>query len=300
MKRMKRKTNSEGTLWTFPFILASAVLVIVFAATIFAPFIAPWDPNQLDLRQIFASPSPEHLLGTDKTGRDIFSRILFFFFLTLSGAFAVVAISMILGIPAGLFAGYYGGKADKIMMWVTNIIVSFPPLLLAFVFVAVFGSGFEKVVLALGVIYVPMLARTTRSIVLTQRNQTYVEAVEAMGYGTGKILFKHILPNCMPTILVQVTLDIGNAILDLAAMSFLGLGVKPPVSDWGAMLEDGRVYLLTQPLQALAPGIMIVVTVVAINVFVEEIRKYLNPSERRLPTYRQLVKRGLIAEEAGR
>ena len=247
---MKSKRKSEGTIWTIPFIISLAVLLIILFTTIFAQYIAPWDPEMLDLKNVLASPSAEHLLGTDKTGRDIFSRILFGGRLTLSGAFAVVAISMVIGIPLGLFAGYYGGKADKALMMATNIIISFPPLLLAFVLIAIFGRGFSKVVVALGIIYVPMLARTTRSVVLTQKSRTYVEAAEAMGYGTGKILFGHILPNCMPTILIQVTLDIGNAILDLAAMSFLGLGVEAPQSDWGAMLEDGRVYLLTKPLQA--------------------------------------------------
>ena len=293
---MKRKKKQEGTLWTIPFIASAAVLLVILIFTIFAPVLSPWDPNKLDLTQVFATPSAAHLLGTDKTGRDIFSRILYGGRMTLSGSFAIVLISMIFGIPLGLFAGYKGGKFDKAVMWITNIIVSFPPL----IFVAVFGSGFGKVVLALGVIYVPMLARTTRSIVLTEKNKTYVEAAQAMGYGTSKILFFHILPNCIPTILVQVTLDIGNAILDLAAMSFLGLGVQPPISDWGSMLEDGRVYLLTQPMQALAPGFMIVIAVVAINVFVEEIRKFMNPSERKLPSRRQLIRRGLISKEVER
>ena len=297
---MKRKKKQEGTLWTIPFIASAAVLLVILIFTIFAPVLSPWDPNKLDLTQVFATPSAAHLLGTDKTGRDIFSRILYGGRMTLSGSFAIVLISMIFGIPLGLFAGYKGGKFDKAVMWITKIIVSFPPLLLGFIFVAVFGSGFGKVVLALGVIYVPMLARTTRSIVLTEKNKTYVEAAQAMGYGTSKILFFHILPNCIPTILVQVTLDIGNAILDLAAMSFLGLGVQPPISDWGSMLEDGRVYLLTQPMQALAPGFMIVIAVVAINVFVEEIRKFMNPSERKLPSRRQLIRRGLISKEVER
>lgn len=294
---MKSKKN-EGTIWTIPFIISLAMLVFILLATILAPYIAPWDPELLDLKNVLASPTAEHILGTDKTGRDIFSRILFGGRLTLSGAFAVVAISMVIGIPLGLFAGYYGGKIDRALMMLTNIIISFPPLLLAFVLIAIFGRGFSKVVVALGIIYVPMLARTTRSVVLTQKSRTYVEAAEAMGFGTGRILFSHILPNCMPTILIQVTLDIGNAILDLAAMSFLGLGVEAPQSDWGAMLEDGRVYLLTKPLQALAPGIIIIITVVAINVFVEEIRKYINPSERKLPSYRKLIKRGIIPKEA--
>lgn len=294
---MNRRKN-EGTIWTIPFIISLAVLVFILLATILAPIIAPWDPDALDLKNVLASPSAEHLLGTDKTGRDIFSRILFGGRLTLSGAFSVVAISMVIGIPLGLFAGYHGGKVDRALMMATNVIISFPPLLLAFVLIAIFGRGFSKVVVALGIIYVPMLARTTRSVVLTQKSLTYVEAAEAMGYGTGKILFGHILPNCLPTTLIQVTLDIGNAILDLAAMSFLGLGVEAPDSDWGAMLEDGRVYLLTKPLQALAPGIVIIITVVAINVFVEEIRKYMNPSERRLPSYKELVKKGYISKEA--
>ena len=297
MSDRKNRKKQEGSIWTIPFVVSTIVLLIILIFTIFAPFLAPWDPNKLDLTQVFATPSVQHLLGTDKTGRDIFSRILYGGRMTLSGSFAIVLISMAFGIPLGLFAGYLGGKVDKVMMWVTNIIVSFPPLLLGFIFVAVFGSGFEKVVVALGIIYVPMLARTTRSIVLTEKNKTYVEAAQAMGYGTGKILFYHILPNCIPTSLVQVTLDIGNAILDLAAMSFLGLGVKPPVSDWGSMLEDGRVYLLTQPMQALAPGFMIVIAVVAINVFVEEIRKYMNPSERKLPSRKKLIKRGWISKE---
>lgn len=287
--KMNVKKGQEGTIWTIPFIISALILLTIMVFTIFAPLLAPWEPNKLDLTNVFAAPGTEHILGTDKTGRDIFSRIIYGGRLTLSGAVCVVLISMIIGIPLGLLSGYKGGKLDKAVMWVSNVVISFPPLLLAFIFVAVFGSGFEKVVAALGVIYVPMLFRTTRTLVLTEKNKTYVEAAEAMGYGTGKILFRHIFPNCVSTILVQVTLDVGNAILDLAAMSFLGLGVKPPVSDWGSMLEDGRVYLLTQPLQALAPGIVIAITVVSVNIFVEEIQKYMDPSERKLTLKKKMA-----------
>ena len=186
---------------------------------------------------------------------------------------------------------------DKVLMRITDVIIAFPPLLLAFIFAAAFGRGFSKAVMALGIIYVPMLSKLVRSLVLMERNKTYVEAARSIGYGTGRILFGHILPNCLPTMLVQLTLDIGTAILDLASMSFLGLGVQAPTSDWGAMLEDGRIYLTTYPLQALAPGIVIVITVVALNVFCDGVRQYMNPVERKLPSYRKLLKKGLIFQE---
>lgn len=292
-----RKKKSEGTLFTVPVIVSMVFLIIIVLGTLLAPLLAPYDPDKLDLLNVFAGPSSEHLLGTDKTGRDILSRLLYGGRMTLTGAFAIVGISIVIGVPVGLLSGYYGGKVDKILMRITDVIIAFPPLLLAFIFAAAFGRGFSKAVLALGIIYVPMLSKLVRSLVLMERNKTYVEAAQSIGYGTGRILFGHILPNCLPTMLVQLTLDIGTAILDLASMSFLGLGVQAPTSDWGAMLEDGRIYLTTYPLQALAPGIVIVVTVVALNVFCDGVRQYMNPVERKLPSYKKLLKKGLIFKE---
>ncbi|HIU03050.1 MAG TPA: ABC transporter permease [Candidatus Onthocola gallistercoris] len=292
-----KKKKSEGTLFTIPVIVSMILLIIILLATLLAPVIAPYDPDKLDLKNVFAGPCAEHLLGTDKTGRDILSRLLYGGRMTLTGAFAIVGISIVIGVPVGLLAGYYGGKVDKVLMRITDVIIAFPPLLLAFIFAAAFGRGFSKAVMALGIIYVPMLSKLVRSLVLMERNKTYVEAARSIGYGTGRILFGHILPNCLPTMLVQLTLDIGTAILDLASMSFLGLGVQAPTSDWGAMLEDGRIYLTTYPLQALAPGIVIVITVVALNVFCDGVRQYMNPVERKLPSYRKLLKKGLIFQE---
>lgn len=292
-----KKKKSEGTLFTIPVIVSLVILLIVIFSTLLAPMIAPYDPDALDLKNVFAGPSSLHLLGTDKTGRDILSRLLYGGRMTLTGAFAIVGISIVIGVPVGLFSGYYGGKVDKILMRITDVIIAFPPLLLAFIFVAAFGRGFSKAVGALGIIYVPMLSKLIRSLVLMERNKTYVEAARSIGYGTGRILFGHILPNCLPTMLVQLTLDIGSAILDLAAMSFLGLGVQAPTSDWGAMLEDGRIYLTTYPMQALAPGFVIVITVVALNVFCDGVRQYMNPVERKLPGYKKLLKKGLIFKE---
>lgn len=289
--------NSEketGKFFTVPVILSLIILLVIVFMTVFAPLLAPCDPDEVDLLHVFQGPSSAHLLGTDKTGRDIFSRILYGGRTTLLGALAVVGISIIIGVPLGMFSGYYGGRTDKIIMRVTDIVISFPPLLLAFILVAAFGRGFSKAVWALGIIYVPMLSRLTRSLVLSEKNKTYVEAAKSIGYNDMRIIFGHIFPNCISTLLVQLTLDVASAILDLAAMSFLGLGVQAPQSDWGAMLESGRIYLTSYPLQAIAPGIVMSITIIALNVFVEGVQRYLNPSERKLPSYKKLVKMRLI------
>lgn len=284
----------EGKLFTANVNIALIVLCFIVFITVFAPLLAPYNPDELDLLNVFKGFSPEHLLGTDKTGRDIFSRLLFGGRTTLLGALAVVLISIVIGVPLGLFSGYYGGRVDNIIMRITDVIISIPPLMLAFIFVAAFGRGFSKAVWALGIIYVPMLSRLTRSLVLVEKNKTYVEAGKSIGYNDMKIIFGHILPNCVSTLLVQLTLDVASAILDLAAMSFLGLGVQAPQSDWGAMLEEGRIYLTSHTIQAIAPGIMMSLTVISLNVFVDGIQRYLNPVERKLPSYRKLVKMRLI------
>ncbi len=289
-----KKGKEKGKLFTVPVIISLFILVIIVFSTVLASILAPYDPDSVDLLHVFQGVSREHLLGTDKTGRDIFSRLLFGGRTTLLGALGIVGISIIIGIPLGLLSGYYGGKVDKVIMRITDIIISVPPLLLAFIFVAAFGRGFGKAVWALGIIYVPMLSRLTRSLVLVEKNKTYVEAAKSVGYNDIRIIFGHILPNCVSTLLVQLTLDVASAILDLAAMSFLGLGVQAPQSDWGAMLEEGRIYLTTYPLQAIAPGIVMSVTVITLNIFVDGVQRYLNPMERKLPSYKRLVKMHLV------
>ncbi len=289
-----KKGKEKGKLFTIPVILSLIILVIIVFSTVLASVLAPYDPDSVDLLHVFQGVSREHLLGTDKTGRDIFSRLLFGGRTTLLGALGIVGISIIIGIPLGLVSGYYGGKLDKVIMRITDIIISIPPLLLAFIFVAAFGRGFGKAVWALGIIYVPMLSRLTRSLVLVEKNKTYVEAAKSIGYNDIRIIFGHILPNCVSTLLVQLTLDVASAILDLAAMSFLGLGVQAPQSDWGAMLEEGRIYLTTYPLQAIAPGIVMSITVITLNIFVDGVQRYLNPMERKLPSYKKLVKMHLV------
>ncbi len=294
MKREKKL----GRLFTPSVLLSMAVLLVILVCVCCAHLLAPYDPEAIDLTSILRLPSAEHLLGTDKTGRDILARLLYGGRTSLLGALGIVAISIVIGVPTGLFSGYYGGKFDAVLMRVCDVIVSFPALLLAFVFVAAFGRGLFNAVLALGIIYVPMLAKLTRSLVLVEKNKTYVEAARSIGFSDLRILFGEILPNCVATMMVELTLDLGYAILDLASMSFLGLGVQPPTADWGAMLQEGRVYLATNPLCAVAPGVVIIATVVALNVFSDGIQSYLDPSRRRLPSIRRYRKR-LARQAAG-
>jgi peptide/nickel transport system permease protein len=168
------------------------------------------------------------------------------------------------------------------------VLLSFPTLLLAFVFVSGFGRGLGSAVLALGIVYVPMLMRLVRSLTLVEKNKVYIEAARSIGFSTPRILFVHILPNCASTILVQLTLDIGYAILGLASLSFLGLGVQPPAADWGAMLEEGKNFLMLNPLLSLAPGGIIALTVLSLNLFCDGVQQYLNPTERALPSFEKI------------
>jgi peptide/nickel transport system permease protein len=282
------------SLFTVPMILSALVLLTVLFIALAGEIVATHDPNKLDITQPLAQPSKEHILGTDKTGRDLFSRLMLGSRITILSAFCVVIISALIGIPFGMAAGYFGGFVDTLLMRISDIILSFPSLLLAFVFVAAFGRGISNSVLAIGIVYVPALAKLARSITLVEKNKVYVEAAHSIGYSDLRILVNEIFPNCIATLIVQMTLDIGYAILDLAAMSFLGLGVQPPTADWGAMLADGRIVLIVRPLLCLAPGAMIIITVTSLNIFGDCVRTWLEPSQRRLPSIRSLKQKAAV------
>ena len=296
----KLKKKQEGKLFTLPVLLAAAVLAAIIFVCIFAPLISPYSPTEQNLADSLALPSMRHLLGADKVGRDLLTRLFYGGRTTLLCAIGVVLFSIIVGVPFGLLSGYYGGIADTLIGRICDVILSFPSLLLAFVFVAGFGRNMLNAVIALGIVYVPMLTRLVRSLTLVEKNKTYVEAAASIGYSNKRIMFLHILPNCVSTIIVQITLDLGYAILDLAALSFLGLGVQPPTADWGAMLDEGRNYLLQNPLLALAPGIVIILTVVALNIVSDGFHQYFEPSQRKLPSFKQAdaQKRSAAAKEA--
>lgn len=288
---IKMNQNKEGRLFTVSVTIALVVLLLIIFCCIFAPIISPYSPTEQDLSCSLAKPSMQHLLGADKNGRDLLTRLFYGGRTTLLSALGVVGLSIVIGVPLGLFSGFYGGKIDMIIGRVCDVILAFPSLLLAFVFVAGFGRGIRNSVVALGIVYVPMLFRLVRSLTLVEKNKTYVEAATSIGFSDMRIMFRHILPNCVSTITVQVTLDIAYAILDLAALSFLGLGVQPPTADWGAMLDEGRNFLLQNPLLALAPGFVIIITVVALNIFSDGLHQYFEPIQRKLPTFEQYEKK---------
>lgn len=295
----RSKRRSVGRLFTPAVTVAFVVLILILLACVLAPLIAPYDPNAGDLTNTLAMPSREHLLGTDQNGRDLFSRILYGGRTALTSALGVVLISMLLGIPLGLISGYRGGFLDTVIMRCCDVLLSFPSLLLAFIFVAGLGRNTYNAVLALGIVYVPMLTRLTRSLTLVEKNKVYVSACVCLGYSEPRIIYRHILPNCISTILVQLTLDVGYALLDLAALSFLGLGTQPPQADWGAMLDEGRAVLLLNPFLSLVPGLIIVVVVVALNLFSDGLHQYLDPAQTDLPSFRTYERKYLKKNPRG-
>lgn len=252
---------------------------LVFIA-VFAPYIAPYDPVNGVMADCLQTPSSEHLLGTDELGRDILSRVIFGARISLRVGLLAVAIALSIGTVLGSIAGYYGGKLDLLIMRVMDIILSFPSLLLAIAFMAVLGRGVENAVIAISIVTMPEYARIVRGSVLSVKENEYVQAARAIGNRDGGIIFKHILPNVMSPIIVRGTLGISVAILETAALGFLGLGVQPPDAEWGTMLGAGRNYLFNAPHLVYFPGIAITLTVMAFNLLGDGLRDALDPRLR--------------------
>lgn len=273
--------------WRSPFfrnrlaVVSGFVLLLLLIIVIAAPLIATHDPAKQDLANSLKPPSAEHWLGTDKQGRDIWSRLVYGARPTLIGAIFVVLIAYSIGVPLGLVSAYYGGRVDTIIMRCLDMLLAFPALLLAILIVATFGRGITNTVIALGIVYVPAIARVVRGATLVQRNQTYTEAAHSMGMGDNRILFRHLLPNVASPILVQGSNDLAYAILDIAALSFLGLGIQPPDPDWGSMLSEGRSYLLLSPYVSIFSGVAIMIAVISFNLFSDGLRAQLDPKQRK-------------------
>ena len=260
--------------------VAGILISAIALAALFAPVVAPYDPDRQDLSSSLAAPSRAHILGTDRLGRDLASRLAYGGRTTLLSALLVVAISTAAGTALGLVAGYRGGWIDSLLSRAFDVLLAFPALLLALVVAAAFGRGVENAIASLSVVYVPMITRIVRSACMVERRLPYVEAGRALGFSSARIMFRHILPNIAPLLLVQVAIDFGYSMLDLAAMSFLGLGVQPPVSDWGAMLSEARASLLVAPRLALAPGLAIMIVVVAFNLLGDALKERLDSRPR--------------------
>ena len=249
------------------FAVAVGVLLLLVLTAVLAPLLAPGDPYEVNLSDSLAPPSPEHLLGADDSGRDILSRLVYGARTSLLGPLAVVALSTFFGVAIGLVAGWRGGWADAVLSRAQEVVFAFPGLLVAVLVVAVLGPGHLAPVLAMAIAFVPYVGRLVRSLVLQERQRTYVSAYRVAGFSGFSVALRHVLPNVAGVVLAQGVVNFGYALMDLAALSYLGLGVQPPTADWGAMVSDGQTAILEGALvQALAPGVVIVIAVVAFTV----------------------------------
>jgi peptide/nickel transport system permease protein len=258
-------------------LVGGGILVLLVAVAVLAPLLAPQDPLQQDLYGRLQPPSRAHLMGTDDFGRDILSRIIYGSRISLRIGLVAITAALLLGTTLGLWAGYWGGAVDMIIMRFMDLLLAFPSILLAIAIVAVTGPGIDNTIMAVCVVLIPQFARLVRSSVLSVREMAYVEAARAIGAGQARILFVSVLPNCMAPIIVQTTLSLGTAILDAAGLSFLGLGAQPPTPEWGAMLAGGRELLLKAPWVMTFPGLAIFTVVLALNLFGDGLRDALDP-----------------------
>ncbi|GAA2772446.1 ABC transporter permease [Streptomyces showdoensis] len=242
-------------------------VLLVVAAALFAPLLVPYDPNAVDLGNALAGPSPEHLLGVDAAGRDTLSRLLLGARTSLLGPLGVVLFSTVAGVVVGMAAAWRGGWLDSLLSRSTELVFAFPGMLLAILIISIYGEGLLAPVLALAVAYLPYVSRLTRSLVLAERARPYVSAYQVQGHSALQICLRHVLPNIAPVVLAQSTINFGYALMDLAGLSFLGLGVPALTPDWGRMVFDGQTAVQHgYPLSAILPCALIVLTVVAFNV----------------------------------
>ncbi len=255
------------------------VTALVFVA-VFAPVIAPYDPYAQDLLNRLSKSSAEHLLGTDELGRDILSRIIYGCRISLSVGVISQAIALLIGFFSGVVAGYFGGKVDAVISFVIQVFSSFPFLLFAIVIMFVLGPGLINLYVALGLLMWTTTARLVRGDVMRLKGSEYIQSCMLSGGSSWRIITKHLLPNCVSTLIVTSTLGIPNAIMSEASLSFLGLGVNPPTASWGAMISSSQAYIQVNPLYSIATGIAIIITVMAFNLLGDALRDALDPKMR--------------------
>ena len=260
-----------------PALIAAILLVLLVLTAIIGPYLAPQDPLAMDLDSLKQPPSKAHLLGTDSKGRDIFSRIVYGARISLAIGIVASALSLCIGIFFGLIAGYFGGRTDIILSQIFDIFLAFPSLLLAIGISAVMPPGLVSAMLAITLVGWAGFARLVRGLALSLKEQTYVEASRALGARPARILYKHILPNALPLILVAGSLRVGGFILLEAALSFLGLGVQPPTPTWGSMISLNRAYINSAPWMVIFPGLAISITVICFNILGDFLRDKLDP-----------------------
>lgn len=258
---------------------ASIILIWILIA-IFAPLISRYNPNIVDVAIRLQPPSAKHWLGTDALGRDVYARLVYGSQISLFTGFVVVIVAAIVGTLLGGIAAYSRGKLEELIMRITDLVFCFPPIILALAIAAALGIGATNTIIAMLVVWWPKFARLARSLIIVQRSQEYVEAAMVLGLSPARILIRHIIPNSIGPLIVLVTLDIGNAIITFAGLSFLGLGVIPPMPEWGSMVGEGR-ELIEQWWVAAFPGLAILTIVVGFNFLGDGIRDWLDPKSRR-------------------
>ena len=279
----RRPLASSRRRWLRRYLLAAgggAIILFWLVMMLFAPVIAPQGYSEVDLSLQLLPPSTAHLLGTDELGRDVFARIVYGARISLPTGIIVALVGGVLGTLYGGLAAYARGRLEEIMMRVTDLSLCFPPLILAMAIAAGLGIGWTNTMIAMIVVWWPKYARVSRSLVIVQRSLEYVEAARVMGYGSGRILLRHILPNTLGPLITLVTLDIGNAIITFAGLNFLGLGVVPPTPEWGAMVSQGRTLIFQWWVSAF-PGLAIFTVVMGFNFLGDGLRDWLDPRAKR-------------------
>ena len=263
------------------------VFLLLVLTAIFAPMIAPHDPTQQFRDALLVPPfweeggRAEFLLGTDAVGRDMLSRLIYGAQYSLFIGIVVVAIALTGGIVIGLVAGFYGGWVDSVIMRVMDVVLAFPSLLLALVLVAILGPGLTNAMIAIAIVYQPHFARLTRAAVMSEKAREYVSAARVAGASNLRLMFRTILPNCLAPLIVQATLSFSSAVLDSAALGFLGMGAQPPASEWGTMLAEAREFILRAWWVVTFPGLAILISVLAINLMGDGLRDALDPKLKR-------------------
>lgn len=274
------KQNKAAVVGLCIIIMLVLISLVVWVSNLLGIQVLPYDPNYSDMSKSFIHPNAEHWFGTDQLGRDMFSRVMDGTKISLFVGVAAVSISLTVGVVLGAIAGYRGGRTDTIIMRFMDMILAIPSILLAIAFMAALGKGLDKAVIAIGLVSIPEYARIVRGSILSIKESDYVQAAKVIGNRDSRIIFKHILPNIVSLIVVRATLGISTAVLDTAALGFLGLGVQPPFAEWGDMLGRARGFIFTAPYTLIFPGIAITITVLAFNLLGDGLRDALDPKSR--------------------
>lgn len=283
---LARAPRASRSFWTLTLdrllhdrtgVIGVLILSLLISAALFAPWLSRADPFAIGNGMPFAPPSSTHPFGTDDLGRDVFSRVLYGARVSLRVALLSVTAALVVGVPLGLAAGYFGGLVDGVISRLFDTIFAFPAILIGIGFVAVLGPDLQNVIIAVAIINIPTIGRLVRATVLGQRDQDYVEAIRAAGATVPRITLRHILPNAIPPLFVQVALAAGEAVLLEAAFSFLGLGSRPPTPSWGAMLNEGRRFLDRAPWLGIFPGLAITVMIFGLNALGDGLRNAVDP-----------------------